>query len=71
MMSELMAPEMKSISNSIASGANWIMAFIVTRFYADAANNLGRDSTFWAFGVFSLIQVSPSISFSTNMEPVI
>jgi len=57
MMSELMAPEMKSISNSIASGANWIMAFIVTRFYADAANNLGRDSTFWAFGVFSLIQV--------------
>jgi len=57
MMSELMAPEVKSISNSIAAGANWIMAFLITRFYGDAAAQLGKPATFWAFGVFSLIQV--------------
>jgi len=57
MMSELMAPEVKSMSNSIAAGANWIMAFCITRFYGDAAAQLGKPATFWAFGVFSLIQV--------------
>jgi len=57
MMSELMAPEVKSMSNSIAAGANWIMAFTITRFYGDAAAQFGKPATFWAFGFFSLLQV--------------
>merc|ERR550539_1664615 len=60
MMSELMAPEVKSLSSSIAAASNWSMAFIVTKFYPNLATLVGNYYTFWGFAgllVVSLILI--------------
>merc|ERR1712203_1052746 len=60
MMSELMAPEVKSISSSIAAASNWTMAFIVTQFYPTLAKKVGNHYTFWGFAgllVISLVLI--------------
>jgi SP family facilitated glucose transporter-like MFS transporter 8 len=55
MVGELFAPNIKGIASSLACIVNWILAFLVTRFYADLATSFGIDTTFWIFAVMSAI----------------
>ncbi|KAJ8964306.1 hypothetical protein NQ314_005006, partial [Rhamnusium bicolor] len=52
---ELMPPEIKSVACSAAATFNWLLAFIVTRFYANLVDGIGGDSTFYIFAGISLI----------------
>ncbi|XP_012271535.1 facilitated trehalose transporter Tret1 [Orussus abietinus] len=55
MMGELFASNIKGIAGSSACLFNWLIAFIVTKFYSDLENALGAHVTFWIFsGVCAL-----------------
>jgi len=55
MVGELFAPHIKGFASSLSCVLNWILAFIVTRFYADLASSFGIHTTFWIFSVISAI----------------
>jgi SP family facilitated glucose transporter-like MFS transporter 8 len=55
MVGELFAPQIKGFASSISCVLNWILAFIVTRFYSDLAIAFGTHITFWIFAVISAI----------------
>ncbi|KAJ8981382.1 hypothetical protein NQ317_002576 [Molorchus minor] len=55
---ELMPQEIKSIACSAAATFNWILAFIVTRFYATLKNAIGGDSTFYIFAGISMFGIA-------------
>ncbi|KAJ8955984.1 hypothetical protein NQ318_006255, partial [Aromia moschata] len=55
---ELMPQEIKSVACSIAATFNWLLAFIVTRFYANLKIAIGGDSTFYIFAGISLVGVA-------------
>jgi SP family facilitated glucose transporter-like MFS transporter 8 len=55
MVGELFAPNIKGIASSLACILNWILAFLVTRFYQDLATSFGIHTTFWIFAAISLI----------------
>lgn len=55
MVGELFAPHIKGFASSLSCVLNWILAFIVTRFYADLASSFGIHTTFWIFAVISAI----------------
>merc|ERR1712062_25471 len=50
MMSELFAPEVKSIASSISTTFNWTLAFLVTKFFSDMVTGLTEAGAFWVFG---------------------
>ncbi|EGI59828.1 PREDICTED: facilitated trehalose transporter Tret1 isoform X1 [Acromyrmex echinatior] len=55
MMPEIFAPEVKGIAGSSACLFNWLMAFIVTKFYSDMKEAVQSYGTFWIFSLFSAV----------------
>ncbi|XP_076749707.1 facilitated trehalose transporter Tret1 [Xylocopa sonorina] len=55
MMGEIFSPEVKGVAASSASLLNWILVFIVTKFFSDLSIAIGIDVTFWLFAVICLI----------------
>jgi len=55
MVGELFAPQIKGFASSLSCILNWILAFLVTKFYSDLANAFGTHTTFWIFAVISAI----------------
>ncbi|XP_078037684.1 facilitated trehalose transporter Tret1-2 homolog [Augochlora pura] len=57
MMGEIFAPEVKGVAASSAGLLNWLMAFIVTKFYTDLKNAFTVAGTFWFFSGISAIGI--------------
>ncbi|PSN36458.1 hypothetical protein C0J52_18340 [Blattella germanica] len=55
MMGELFSPQIKGVASSLACLLNWILAFLVTRFYSDLVNEIHSYSTFWIFAGISAL----------------
>jgi SP family facilitated glucose transporter-like MFS transporter 8 len=55
MVGELFAPQIKGFASSLSCVLNWILAFLVTRFYSDLKDEFGTHTTFWIFAVISAI----------------
>lgn len=51
MMGELLAPEVKGVASSIVVLFNWTAVFIVTKTFPILMESVGKDFTFWIFGV--------------------
>lgn len=57
MMPEIFAPEVKGIAGSSACLFNWLMAFIVTKFYSDMTAAVQPYGTFWIFSLFCAVGI--------------
>ncbi|XP_046418188.1 facilitated trehalose transporter Tret1-like isoform X1 [Neodiprion virginianus] len=57
MVGELFAPQIKGIAGSSACLFNWIMAFLVTKFYSDLVTAFGNYTTFWIFSVVCALSI--------------
>ena len=57
MMSELFASDIKGVASSIGGTANWLVAFIVTKTYANLKLALGTGETFWIFSAITWLAV--------------
>lgn len=55
MMAEIFAPEVKGIAGSSACLLNWLMAFLVTKFYSNMTDALEPYGTFWIFSLFCAV----------------
>nr|XP_034191745.1 facilitated trehalose transporter Tret1-like [Osmia lignaria]XP_034191746.1 facilitated trehalose transporter Tret1-like [Osmia lignaria] len=55
MMGEIFAPEVKGVAASSACVLNWLLAFIVTKFFDDLKQVMNMGPTFWLFSVVSAI----------------
>jgi SP family facilitated glucose transporter-like MFS transporter 8 len=55
MVGELFAPHIKGFASSLSCVLNWILAFVVTRFYSNLADSFSIQATFWIFAVISAI----------------
>ncbi|CAL7949020.1 unnamed protein product [Xylocopa violacea] len=55
MMGEIFSPEVKGVAASSAGFLNWVLVFIVTKFFGDLSTAIGLDATFWLFAVLCLI----------------
>jgi len=55
MVGELFAPHIKGFASSLSCVLNWILAFIVTKFYSDLVSAFSIQATFWIFAVISAI----------------
>lgn len=55
MVGELFAPHIKGFASSLSCVLNWILAFVVTRFYSDLVLSFSIHTTFWIFAVISAI----------------
>lgn len=49
MVSELFPPSTKGFASSLASCFNWILAFLVTKFFTNLKDAMGSGPTFWLF----------------------
>ncbi|XP_065349056.1 facilitated trehalose transporter Tret1-2 homolog [Cloeon dipterum] len=47
---EIFAPQVKGPASAIGATSNWLLAFLVTLFYADMVAALNNNTTFWIFG---------------------
>jgi len=63
MMSELFAPEVKSLASSISASFNWTLAFICTKFFTNLVDLITEAGAFWAFGGFSVLTLIFCILF--------
>lgn len=52
---ELFPSEIKSVASSMAGSFNWLMAFLITKFYGDMSASLGGDVTFYIFSGICVI----------------
>lgn len=57
MIPEIFAPEVKGIAGSSACLFNWLMAFIVTKFYSDMTKAVQSYGTFWIFSLFCAVGI--------------
>ena len=55
MMSELFAPEVKSLASSISTTFNWTLAFLVTKFFTTMVAAVTEAGAFWMFGGFTVL----------------
>ncbi|XP_012523463.1 facilitated trehalose transporter Tret1 isoform X2 [Monomorium pharaonis] len=55
MVPEIFAPEVKGVAGSSACLFNWLMAFIITKFYSDMVLAVESFGTFWIFSLFCAI----------------
>ncbi|KAJ8911433.1 hypothetical protein NQ315_005966 [Exocentrus adspersus] len=55
---ELMPEEIKSTACSAAATFNWLLAFIVTRFYGNLKEAIGGDATFYIFAGISMVGIA-------------
>ena len=58
MIGELFASDIKGVASSIAASTCWLLAFIVTKTYANLKVALGTGETFWLFSAISLLGVA-------------
>lgn len=74
MMGEIFAPEVKGVAASSACLFNWLMAFVVTKFYDDMNKAIGIAGTFWIFsgicaiGIFFVYFLVPETKGKTLPE---
>lgn len=54
-LSEMFAPEIKSVASTIAVSACWIVDFAVTKAFLPLETVIGSYGNFWLFGGFCLI----------------
>lgn len=52
---EILPPEIKSVASSVAGTFNWLLAFIITKFYSTAVSAIGIDTTFYIFSGICLM----------------
>lgn len=57
MMPEIFAPEVKGVAGSSACLFNWLVAFIVTKFYSDMTDAVKSYGTFWIFSLFCAVGI--------------
>lgn len=57
MMPEIFAPEVKGVAGSSACLFNWLMAFVVTKFYSDMQNAVQPYGAFWIFSLFCAVGI--------------
>ncbi|XP_033333649.2 facilitated trehalose transporter Tret1-2 homolog [Megalopta genalis] len=57
MIGEIFAPEVKGVAASSAGLLNWLLAFVVTKFYSDLTVAMGRSGTSWLFSGLSAIGI--------------
>lgn len=57
MMPEIFAPEVKGVAGSSACLFNWLMAFVVTKFYSDMTDAVKSYGTFWIFSLFCAVGI--------------
>lgn len=50
---EVFSPSIKGAAASVACGANWLMAFAVTKFYSNMEDALNRSGAFFVFTVIA------------------
>lgn len=55
MAGELFAPDIKGFLGAIAGTFNWLLAFVITKFFANFKEAMGNGPTFWLFMVFCAI----------------
>ena len=55
MMGEVFAPEVKGVAASGACVLNWLLAFIVTKFFDDLKQAINVGPTYWLFSVICAI----------------
>lgn len=55
MMPEIFAPEIKGVAGSSACLFNWLVAFIVTKFYSNMTAAVHGYGTFWIFSGFCFV----------------
>lgn len=48
-VAELFLPQTRGVASSLASCFNWILAFLVTKFFSDMVAGMGAGPTFWVF----------------------
>ncbi|XP_059468813.1 facilitated trehalose transporter Tret1-like isoform X2 [Neocloeon triangulifer] len=54
MLGELFPAEIKGSASALSACINWLIAFLVTRFYGDLVSWLNGSSTFWIFTILLL-----------------
>lgn len=63
MMSEIFAPEVKSIASSISASFNWTLCFVVAQAFQPMTKAFGTAAVFWGFGTFLTIELILCIIF--------
>ncbi|XP_063232280.1 facilitated trehalose transporter Tret1-like [Bacillus rossius redtenbacheri] len=56
-MAEVFLPSVKGLAGAASCVVNWLLAFVVTKFFADMVGAFGTHTTFWIFAVLSLFGV--------------
>ncbi|XP_076234757.1 facilitated trehalose transporter Tret1 [Calliopsis andreniformis] len=57
MLGEIFAPEVKGVAASSAGVLNWILAFLVTKFYTNLKDAMNISGTFWLYSVICAIGI--------------
>ena len=57
MLGEVFAPEVKGVAASSAGVLNWLLAFVVTKFYTNLKDAMDASGTFWLYSGFSAIGI--------------
>lgn len=52
MVGEILSPQIKGLVGSTACFLNWIIAFVITRYFSDLNSALNYNGTFYLFAVF-------------------
>ncbi|KAF5279760.1 hypothetical protein FQA39_LY05450 [Lamprigera yunnana] len=56
--SELYPSEIKSVASAAAGTFNWLMAFLITKFYGDLKSKVGGDVTFYIFAGICILETT-------------
>ncbi|XP_037933161.1 facilitated trehalose transporter Tret1 [Teleopsis dalmanni] len=57
MMGELFATDIKGVAGSLAGTTNWVLAFIVTKFFVNLKQAMGNGETFWLFAGITVVGI--------------
>ncbi|KAJ8879146.1 hypothetical protein PR048_019752 [Dryococelus australis] len=57
-MAEVFLPSVKGLAGAASCVVNWLLAFVVTKFFADMVAAFGTHTTFWIFAVLSLLGIA-------------
>lgn len=63
MAGELFAPDIKGFLGAIAGTTNWLLAFVITKFFTNLKDAIGNGPTFWLFMGFCVVGFVFVISF--------
>ncbi|XP_043278855.1 facilitated trehalose transporter Tret1-2 homolog [Venturia canescens] len=58
MIGELFSPQIKGIAGSSACLLNWLMSFLVTKFFSALKKQIGAHGTFWIFSGICALSVA-------------